>query len=461
MSWEFRFRKATVLAAVIGLAWVIPVLGQTGNPPTGFPPTATPPQGNNPTNNWWSPNSTGTYQPNPLVVNMAGAMTEASTYGTPNPYSRPTQEQTSWYVNNHPALWNLSPYDRQAIIQGGPGATMVLSGSYLSNGQPNPFYQNGSLIPNWYVPSTWSGPGIWMGTQIQPNGFAPNASATTYNPGSYTTLYNPSPPTYVAPIYQPSLQPPPLSPNNSTTGGLVPSTSKPTGPWLNESANVLASRPTFGDLNKQRGDTERALALSETAGDKIGQVLNHADLARIFIAQGRPEEALAHLAIAEPMTISGDPVLRANLLRTQGAAYLDAGQFEKGLQSFRTAMPLVRNAHDASGEAEIYISVGWAYQSLGDVPRALECYKSALVVFGRSGNTDGVVRSRLAIASLYRSLGKAEDALSQYKLALPIASDEQLARMLMSVAEVLLSRNRPNDALGRYRSALSLIRYGR
>jgi CHAT domain-containing protein/Tfp pilus assembly protein PilF len=201
------------------------------------------------------------------------------------------------------------------------------------------------------------------------------------------------------------------------------------------------------------------LALSESAGDKVGQITNHAALAQLLVQQGKLDQAFMHLSVAETMTKAvGDPRLQANLLQTRGAAYMSSGEFEKSLDAYREAMKLSRSLNDRGGQAELFASSGWAFQSLGNIPRALGCYESAITLFAEVGNKDGEVRARIGMGSLYQALGEWNKASEEYMRAAPSASDEQYARMLVSVAEIHQSLNQPLDALSGYKKALTLIR---
>src|SRR5882724_3626074 len=142
-----------------------------GQATTGWNPTPSSPAST------WSPGSTTPPQvANPLVVDMAK---EAGRYTAPNPYIAPTQQQTQWYVNNHPVLWSLPSSAKNAIIFARPGSG-PLNGPYLPDGRTNPFYQNGKVTPNWYLPSTWSSPVTnWQG--VQANGFLSTTTANAYN----------------------------------------------------------------------------------------------------------------------------------------------------------------------------------------------------------------------------------------------------------------------------------------
>jgi len=192
----------------------------------------------------------------------------------------------------------------------------------------------------------------------------------------------------------------------------------------------------------------------------VGQATAHADLAQILVHQGQPDLALAHIRAAETIIDAvEDPSLRVNLLRTKSAAYTASGEFEQAIVTFREALsnvpPLVA---DKAEQAEILTSIGWAYQSLGDIPHALKSYQDARELFVKASNTDGLVRTALGIGSVFESIGEPEKAIEQYRSAAPYASEEQFARMLVSIAESHQSIGMPDEALVRYEKALSVIK---
>lgn len=442
-----RIISALISILVFVLASAAPLFGQATTPPALQSPSIPAPSPVLP------PQVT-----NALQVNLASTITPThNPFNPPNPpnsFNSPTQQQTRSFVDNHPALWNLPASAKEAIISGAAGG-WPLSSPYLPNGAMNPFYQNGRITPNWYLPSTWSSTTMnWQG--VQPNGFLPNASPTTYSWSSGSTPYNPSPsaPTYRPPAYQPPT-PTRVVPNSSQQpGGLRPF--QPSTPLTNTGSSPLAFRPAA--VTRAIEGSERALALSESAGDKVGQITNHATLAQLLVQQGKLDQAFMHLSVAETMTKTvSDPRLQVDVLRTKGAAYMSSGEFEKSLDAFRGAMKILRSLKDEAGQAEMYASSGWAFQSIGDTPRALSCYEAAITLFTNVGNKDGEVRARIGMGSLYQALGEWDKASEQYVKAGPKASDAQFARMLVSVAEMHQSLNQPLEALTRYKSALSLI----
>jgi len=375
----------------------------------------------------------------------------------PGPYTQPSIDQTRAYINSQPALRTLDPAFKDVITYSGP-VSGLLNSPYLPNGQPNPFMNaNGTITPNWYLRSTWPSTGVnWQG--VNPNGFLPTPSTSLYI-NSFIAPYNPnssvnSSSTY---HYQPTYQPPRQTfpqPNNVQRPVQPPNQLTKT---LTEGYRTVGPQP--GDIQKAQEGREHALALSEAAGDKVGEAINHAALAEIFVYQDNPQQAFKHLGLAEPLVNSlGDPKLQANLYRIRGAAFLSSGDYEQALAAYRLAMPLLRSQNDENGQAEIYASVGWVYQSLGEAPKALGCYESALILSVRSRNKEGQVKARLGMGLLYRSLGEANKALEQYRSALPIAQKPEQPGILSSIAELYQSRNELAMALINYEKALELIR---
>jgi CHAT domain-containing protein/predicted negative regulator of RcsB-dependent stress response len=401
----------------------------------------------------------------PNVSSMPGVNLGISPSGnTPGTYTRPTEQDSRWYIEHDPNLRTLDPSFKQALIYN--RGNLWLNSPTLPNGVQNPLYQSGGVTPNWYLPGTWPfGTTNWDG--VQPNGFLPASSIASSYGASGTPTYNPTinshqytypaPPTLqrpVQPIYQSNLQtsPRPTSSNLPQISSFR--VAQPTAPAM--------LRPSATDLARATASSERALALTETAGDKVGQATNHAALAQLFVQQGQLDLAFTHLRAAEAIyDTTVDPAVRVNLLRTKGAAYLAAGEFESAIHSYREALSNLSPLSDKAEQAEIQTSIGWAYQSLGDFLQALKSYKEAQALFTEAGNKDGKVRTALGIGSLYASIGEREKAIQQYRSVTREASSEQFARMLVSNAEMLESINMPEEALDRYAKALSVIESGK
>jgi CHAT domain-containing protein/tetratricopeptide (TPR) repeat protein len=375
---------------------------------------------------------------------------------TPGPYTVPSIDQTRAYINSQPALRTLDPGFKDAITYSGAGSGL-LNSAYLPNGQPNPFSNpNGTVNANWYLPSTWPSTGVnWQG--VNSSGFLPNTSAPLYtNP-----YYSPTSSLNNVSTYQPTYQTPPqtYSQPASVQKPVQPSTQSTQGQYKTPTEGYPNFGPRPADIQKAQENREHSLALSEAAGDKLGEAINHAALAEIFVERGDPEQAFKHLNLAEPIMQSvGDSKQQADLFRIKGAAYLSSGEFDEAIKAYGQAITIVTSRDDQKSEAEILTSIGWVYQSLGEPQTALKDYEEALSLFVKMGNREGEGRARLGIAVLYQSLGQLSEAQAQYNSLLPIASKAQMIALLSSVGEFHQSRNRFSDALMRYQMALELIR---
>jgi CHAT domain-containing protein len=461
------------------LVGAVALYGQASTPPALQSPSILP------NANTWSPpvGQPNTWTPQTNGFPNAGSNWNPPLGNVPGPYTRPTQEQTSWYVNNHPAFNNLDPGIKQAII--GSGGSVILNSPNLPNGNANPFYSStGQAISNWYLPGTWLSPNMnWQG--VQPNGYLPTYSSTYngYSPSSINTSYNPSyggagyttynySPnyTYNYPSYQ-QTQPPPryAAPGMETANALrntllMSSTSR--SPTQDFSRSVV-------DLKSAIEGRERALAVKQAAGDKVALVSSHAELARLLIQAGKPDQALIHVNAAESLAkATGDMQQRAELLRIKGAAYMVGGDFEQAVSAYSESIATIQPQQceiDSAAlfaridpksqarkrtEAEALTGIGWAYQSMGDVTKALHSYESAKTLFTDIGDNDGLVRSQLAIASAYRSIGELDKAYQQYREIRPQVQTSEDIQLLVSFAEVMESRGKSHLAMPNYEKAL-------
>ena len=248
---------------------------------------------------------------------------------------------------------------------------------------------------------------------------------------------------------------------------LAPIRVQPFNPYLKQplgptsqlnSTKMFAGASGGGSVEINLNEYRRALMFSEMAGDKVGLMNAHTALAQLFVEQGNFTKALEQISAAEPLVnATGDPTLRVDLLRVKFAAHMQSGDFEAALSDNRELMPIFRARGDDGGQAETLLSSGWGFQSLGDIQKAIACYESALTAFQNAKDKGGQVRSQVGLGSLYQSIGQLGKAIDQYRAAEPSASRPQLARILISEAEMLSSAGKPTEALANYKKAASLI----
>jgi CHAT domain-containing protein len=228
-------------------------------------------------------------------------------------------------------------------------------------------------------------------------------------------------------------------------------------PGLAVNSNPMRSNLMVANLVSSR---ERALAVSATAGDKVGQAVNHIGLAQLLVEQGNFAQALSQIAEAEPaLRTAGDPKLIINLLRIKAAAHMQAGEFEAAISDNARMLPMLVSLQDDRGRAEAYLSQAWADQSLGDIPHAIGAYESAAYLFAlpHIADSDGQVRAKIGLGSLYQSLGQYAKASALYRAALPQASSSQKARIYASNADLLQAAGNSASALAHYAVAQKVL----
>ena len=370
----------------------------------------------------------------------------------PNAYSRPSIDQTRWYVENNPYFRNIDPGIKEAIIYSGSGSGL-LSGSYLPNGSPNPFSQNGSVAPNWYLPATWTSPTMnWQG--VQQNGFLPSASSgNSFNPpvASYTSTSTPVYSNYQYNSYNRPTYTPSFNQTSATQAPGVRSSFNPT-------FDTIANRPTatFNPSNLIH-DAGFAAALHETGGDKIALAIDHSELARFFLQGDNPGKALEQVSLAESFAnASGNPGVGIDVLRLKAAALVASGQFEQAIANEREIMKRFRLMDDVPNQAATFTMLGWAFQSIEKPVDAINAYNSAFTLYKEMQDRDGQTRALVGLGSVYSSMGDYSKAHDQYLKAAPIATDDQFARILVSFAEDLQSQGMYKETTRVYERAWEL-----
>lgn len=382
--------------------------------------------------------------------------TQPPGWALPNQYSTPNRQQTEWFVENNSAFRNLDAVAKTNLING--VAPSFLAGPYLPNGSSNPIYQNGQILPNWYLPSTWPSPSMsWQ--NVGPSGFLPSPSPGAYSLPSTTSAYNSSS------NYRTNFNPPPAfnATGQSPTRLSVTSSNLNSETQPNRFAAVtldrgLPEKTNLSVLFKVAHERSSALALHESADDKVTQAIDHSQLASLFLALDNPEQALAQVEFAEPTAAaSSDRDLELTLMRVKAAAQISSGAFEQAVATYRELMRFLRLRNDEPSQAATSISLAWAFQALGKVNDAMVSYADAQHLFHQLNDSNGETNALIGMGSLYVSMGDFEKARQKYVSALKIANDDQSARIFVSYAEMLQSRGLHQLALNAYDKAFALM----
>jgi len=213
-----------------------------------------------------------------------------------------------------------------------------------------------------------------------------------------------------------------------------------------------------GQLQKALEAYNRALPISQAAGDKVVQAVTLASIAQTYLAMGEGRQALEHFNQAFQVSREANNLkLQTLAMRGIGAAHLASGETELALDAYRRARILA--AGDVATEAEILASMGWVYQSSGELQQALAHYQEALALVVKSGNLEAELKTRVGIGLLHHSLGESNKSLDQYRAAMKIAkTDAEVAGILISAGDVYQSNGMTNKALACYNKARSLMK---
>jgi CHAT domain-containing protein len=427
----------------------------------------------NTASNFWKPSASR--------VNMALPQPASILAPLPSPYTQPTMEQTRWYVDNNPYFANVPQLIKEVIISGARANT--LSGFYLPGGFPNPLVnQYGGVIPNWYLPCTWTSPQMnWQG--VQRNGFLPDTSQSNLTDNTTRNWNLDEPSTYSAFLvadtnYQPgSTSNTRISSQESDgarlfgrrllariflgtavkgTGELEPESryvinpgeaeypvsvflkwqKAPTSKWCYEADNssAIPSLPSGVTICPTRGiahahipsrndllnarETARASALRENADGKIAEAIDHSELARMFVQKGDPEQSLREINLTDPAAVEG------------GSRALEADKLE------------IKAA---------------ALMSSGDLEQALAVYREVMHRFRLQNDEAGQAETFVSLGWVLQALGRDDEAFNAYREASDrfqsLSNRDGTARALIGLGSLYSSMGDSEKAVQKYTEA--------
>ena len=145
----------------------------------------------------------------------------------------------------------------------------------------------------------------------------------------------------------------------------------------------------LGDTREALAHTERALAVFEELGDRLGIAHALAGAGRHLIGLGEVDRALATLTRAWAMHQDlDDPYGRADTLDRLGGAYLLKGRPDTASGHFRRAAALHREVGDRYAEADSWHWLGDAHDAMDDIVGARSAWSSALRILDEIGHDD-------------------------------------------------------------------------
>lgn len=203
----------------------------------------------------------------------------------------------------------------------------------------------------------------------------------------------------------------------------------------------------------------------------------HLNLARVYLDQGRVEEAKPHLAQA--MTLAPESsdanmlvgrvllkegnintaisfLKKATLIRSEnsaahyhlGVAYSKRAQYDEALRELQTSIYQFRNS------APVYLQMGKVYERQGNGAAAVNAYKQALEI------KPELAEAALKLSSHYERRGDLALALEQLKNtyeALPNWHDPDFRELSLRIGELSLENRQPGVAIDYYKRLLRFL----
>lgn len=180
---------------------------------------------------------------------------------------------------------------------------------------------------------------------------------------------------------------------------------------------------TLGRLEDARQVFERAISLSEDAGDQHVMQRAYGGLGVTLSAMKHPVEALNNLMQAlEISRATHDLAHEAQWLASIGEALWKYDQREDALRSIRQAIDAARQVDDVDLQAGMHSLLGQIALADRNVRQAVDSYYTALDLFRELGRKDEEVNVLSQLGTMAMDAGQVKDAMVLYSDALDIAA---------------------------------------
>jgi DNA-binding SARP family transcriptional activator len=169
----------------------------------------------------------------------------------------------------------------------------------------------------------------------------------------------------------------------------------------------------------------QALALTEQAGDTLGQAFTHFNLALAWEHHGDDQQALAHATHALHLYQSLDnPVSQADALNAVGWYYARLGHYQQGRANCERALALYRRHDDRGGEANTLDSLGYIAHHTGHHTQAIGHYLHVLTLLRDHCDTYQEANALANLGEAYHSLGQHVNAHNAWQHALDLCQSQ-------------------------------------
>jgi serine/threonine protein kinase len=195
------------------------------------------------------------------------------------------------------------------------------------------------------------------------------------------------------------------------------------------SMGVLLSR--IGHPDEAIAQLERALAIKERLGDRLGSANTLGNRATVRVRQNRLEEALADQQTAlsiytEAKRARDEAITRANM----AGVLVRLGRLDEAVGTLNECIASFRALGDPKGEGGALGTLGQLLRRRGGLDESLDCSKRALACFRACGARSSEAVELSLMGHTLRAMKKNVDALDAYDQSLTLALE--LGDMLLA-----------------------------
>jgi CHAT domain-containing protein len=227
--------------------------------------------------------------------------------------------------------------------------------------------------------------------------------------------------------------------------------------------NIGGVHLLLGRFREALGYYQQALEISERLESTISMSQDHGNIGLCLLGLGRIDEALAHLdQAAELAAGAGMRQDEAYWLRVKADGLVEKGDYDLGLQSYRTALAVYEKIGARAELVEALQGYGQAHLLLGDLVSAERDFTRAIEIARTIRLERGITNSLVWLGDLEYRRDRPEAALALYEQARQRASEAKarhlLALSLLRLARVHRSLGELNEAAARTEEALAAAR---
>jgi len=216
----------------------------------------------------------------------------------------------------------------------------------------------------------------------------------------------------------------------------------------------------LGHFPEAHRDLDRALALENAAGDRLGQGKTLNVLGLLSWDEGEYDRAVTYFRKAgEIAREAGDLKLEGASLNNLSLVYDEQGDYDVSLEQYQRVLDLYRDADFPRGVGDTLGNIGGVYLLLGHFREALGYYRQALAISEQLKSTTSMSQDHGNIGLCLLGLGEVDEALIHLDEAIRLSKQagmqQDQAYWLRVKADGLVEQGYYDLALQNYRTALA------